>query len=148
MYIMPVLQPTANIQRHHHVASQMDALKLGELESDKLLTAVKEELDEFQTLTHNPKKDPQSLLKYQLEDEYGDALYSLLNVARFFKIDTLKALHRTLDKIELRLQVLKELSASPPEGNTKDVNKALWQQAKNLIRSRYPRPNGIQVTPS
>jgi uncharacterized protein YabN with tetrapyrrole methylase and pyrophosphatase domain len=129
------------LARHQRVATQMEQVTRQNRTDDQLLKAVTDELAEFNTLLSNPHQDPPSLLKYQLEDEWGDTLYSLLNVARRFHIDPAKALGRTLSKIELRLQVAKELSANlPPE----QINgQALWQQAKNLIRSRYPQPASI-----
>ena len=116
----------------------MDELFHENRTNEQLFNAVTEELAEFKALLANPQNDPPSLLKYQLEDEWGDTLYSLLNVARRFHIDPAKALSRTLSKIELRLQVLKELSNELP--SDKINGPIMWQKAKNLIRSRYPQP--------
>jgi tetrapyrrole methylase family protein / MazG family protein len=130
------------LTRANDIAKTMDRYQLSGTTSNELHKAVIDEMDEFKTIYQNPDKTPKSLLHYMLEDEYGDALYSLLNLGRQFNIDPYKALTRTLNKMELRLKVMKDISDKPLEQLTSQQNRTLWEHAKNLIRSRHPKPNG------
>jgi XTP/dITP diphosphohydrolase len=89
---------------------------------------VKEELAELEDELANGTPD-------RLEAEYGDVLFSLVNYARFLKINPENALERTNKKFIKRFQYL--------EKKAKDAGKALkdmslgemdiyWEQAKRL----------------
>jgi XTP/dITP diphosphohydrolase len=89
---------------------------------------VEEELNEFKAEVENGDKDA-------MESEYGDVLFSMVNYARFLKINPENALERTNKKFSKRFQYL--------ESKAKEVNKPLkdmtlaemdvfWEEAKSL----------------
>lgn len=89
---------------------------------------VEEELNEFQAEVKNGNQD-------QIESEFGDVLFSMINYARFLKINPENALERTNKKFTKRFQYL--------EQKAKDLGKPLsemtlaemdifWEEAKSL----------------
>jgi XTP/dITP diphosphohydrolase len=87
---------------------------------------VEEELSEFKTEVKNGDKQ-------RIEDEFGDVLFSMVNYARFLKINPENALERTNKKFVKRFQYL--------ENRAKEINKSLeemtlsemdyfWEEAK------------------
>jgi MazG family protein len=69
----------------------------------------------------------------ELEDEIGDLLFVLVNLARFMKVDPEQALRRTNAKFRARFgyieQRLAERGKTPAESSL-DEMEALWQEAK------------------
>jgi len=90
------------------------------------LAKVEEEWQEFRgALTLPP--DP------AWEEELGDLLFALVNVARFLKIDSENALRRTVYKFIKRFHVVERTLAKAgktPETATLDEMEAIWQAAK------------------
>jgi len=90
------------------------------------LEKVEEEWQEFrQALTLPP--DP------AWEEELGDLLFALVNVARFLKIDSEYALRRTIYKFIKRFNVVERTLAKQgktPETATLEEMEAIWQAAK------------------
>jgi len=69
------------------------------------------------------------------EEEFGDLLFSLINLARFLKVDPENALERTNQKFIRRFQYIEKQAAAMQ----RDLNKmsleemdALWDEAKKL----------------
>ena len=69
----------------------------------------------------------------ELEDELGDLLFVLVNLARFVKVDPEQALRKTNAKFRRRFgfieQKLAERGKKPEESNIQEME-ALWQEAK------------------
>jgi MazG family protein len=69
----------------------------------------------------------------ELEDELGDLLFVLVNLARFVKVDPEQALRKTNAKFRERFgyieRKLAERGKSPRESNIEEME-ALWQEAK------------------
>lgn len=97
-------------------------------EPQQVWEKVKEELQELQTEVAKGDKD-------QMENELGDVLFSLINYARFLKINPENALERTNKKFIKRFQYL--------EGKSLEINKSLkdmtlaemdvfWEEAKKV----------------
>ena len=92
----------------------------------EVLAKLDEELKEFDRARENGVQD-------QIEDELGDLLFVLVNLARFVKVDPEQALRRTNAKfrhrfghVERRLAVQgRQVSGTPIE-----ELEALWQEAK------------------
>lgn len=89
---------------------------------------VEEELEEFKnevTLNNNDR----------MESEFGDVLFSLINYARFLKINPENALERTNKKFTKRFQYLeqkaKSLNKSLEEMTLKEMD-VYWEEAKNI----------------
>lgn len=72
------------------------------------------------------------------EDELGDVLFSIVNYARFIKVNPDDALEKTNKKFITRFNYIEEKSKSEGRRITDlslDEMEAYWQQAKNLERS-------------
>lgn len=98
------------------------------------LQKAKEEFGEFEELldpAHLPA--PGTPAWDRLEDEFGDILFSLVNVARFLQIRSELALRRTIAKFYSRFRYM-EAEAAKQERSLKEMTLAemdlLWEQAK------------------
>ena len=65
-----------------------------------------------------------------IEDEFGDVLFTLVNLARHLKLDPDLALRRASDKFEGRFRQGEQLAGAPLSGFDDDRLDALWRQAK------------------
>ena len=94
--------------------------------ADQVLEKLREELAEFDAARRDGAPG-------QLEDELGDLLFVLVNLARFVKVDPEQALRKTNAKFRRRFgyveQKLAERGASPAESTIEEME-LLWQQAK------------------
>ncbi len=89
---------------------------------------VKEELQEFKDEIDNGNKDA-------MESEFGDVLFSMVNYARFLKINPENALERTNKKFSKRFQYLEEKAQAinkPLKDMTLAEMDVLWEEAKRL----------------
>ena len=93
---------------------------------EQVLDKLHEELAEFAEARRNPSHD-------ELEDEMGDLLFVLVNLARFVKVDPEQALRRTNAKFRRRFayieQKLAERGRKLEDSNIGEME-ALWQEAK------------------
>jgi ATP diphosphatase len=71
-----------------------------------------------------------------MEDELGDLLFVLANLARQLKIDPAKALRRANAKFELRFRAVEEAAGSREQLDEMELDEMedLWQQAKRRFR--------------
>lgn len=96
--------------------------------SHQVLEKVKEELEEFQHEVVENNKD-------KMEAEFGDVLFSLINYARFLKINPENALERTNKKFIKRFQYLenisKQLNKPLSEMTLAEMN-TYWEEAKKI----------------
>ena len=91
-----------------------------------MLDKLQEELAEFATARRNADPD-------ELEDELGDMIFVLVNLARFVKVDPEQALRRTNAKFRTRWSYIEARLSEQgrkPEDATIDEMEALWQEAK------------------
>jgi len=99
--------------------------------ADQVLEKLHEELDEFDSARRAGSSK-------QLEDELGDLLFVLVNLARFVKVDPEQALRKTNAKFRHRFgyveTTLAERGASPADSNIEEME-SLWQQAKSRERN-------------
>jgi nucleoside triphosphate diphosphatase len=94
--------------------------------TDQVLEKLEEERREFAEARARGSQD-------QIEDELGDLLFVLVNVARFVKVDPEQALRRTNAKFRERFgHVERRLAAQGKQvsGTPIDELEALWQEAK------------------
>jgi len=72
----------------------------------------------------------------EMEDELGDLLFVITNLARQLKIDPARALRRANAKFELRFRALEQAAGSRDqlESMSLDEMEALWQQVKRAQR--------------
>lgn len=70
----------------------------------------------------------------KIEEEIGDLLFSLVNLARFLRIDPETALRKTNRKFEKRFKRLEKLAQQKGK-NLKDMTlsemDSLWEEIKN-----------------
>ena len=96
--------------------------------AEDVLDKVKEEITEF-----NQEVEDQNLDK--MEDEFGDVLFSLINYARYLKINPESALERTNKKFIKRFKYIEESAKN--EGKvinelTLDQMEVFWNKAKKI----------------
>ena len=74
-----------------------------------------------------------------MEDELGDLLFVLANLARQLDIDPAKALRRANAKFELRFRAIEEAAGSRDALHNMELDEmeALWQQAKRRFREEH-----------
>jgi MazG family protein len=94
--------------------------------ASQVIDKLHEELAEFAEARAHGSRE-------QLEDELGDMLFVLVNLARFVKVDPEQALRRTNAKFRRRFgyveQKLAERGRSTRESNIQEME-TLWQEAK------------------
>ena len=95
---------------------------------DQVWEKVEEEIGELKAEIHNKNQDA-------TENEFGDVLFSLINYARFLKINPENALERTNKKFIKRFQYLeskaKTLQKSLSEMTLAEMD-VYWEEAKQL----------------
>ena len=82
-----------------------------------------EELSEFKQALQSEDKSHQ-------QAELGDLLFTLINIARWYKIDSFEALQETNQRFIGRLKIMERVAERPLSDHTLDELEALWQQAK------------------
>jgi uncharacterized protein YabN with tetrapyrrole methylase and pyrophosphatase domain len=78
-------------------------------------------------------KEPEDQRQSRLEDEIGDILFVIVNLARFLKIDSESALKRANRKFKSRFQYMEaELAKAGKnlDGTSLEEMESLWQRAK------------------
>jgi len=94
---------------------------------EEVADKVREEWQELRAAIETNKKD-------DIEAEFGDLLFSLMNYARYLNIDPENALERTNQKFRFRFQEIEKGALSAGK-NLKDMSleemDALWNQAKS-----------------
>jgi len=101
------------------------AVKVG-FEWDKietLLECVKSEFDEFQEACEECDFE-------HMEEEMGDILFAVVNLARWNKIDAEQALIKANDKFMKRFRKMEELAEKPLEEYSFEEFDDLWKKAK------------------
>jgi XTP/dITP diphosphohydrolase len=97
-------------------------------EPEQVWEKLEEELEEFQVEVAKDDKEA-------MEAEFGDVLFSMINYARFLKIDPENALERTNKKFIKRFQYLEQKAASQNK-QLSDMTLAemdvFWEEAKKL----------------
>jgi len=72
----------------------------------------------------------------EIEEELGDAFFALFNIARFLKIDPLKALERGRRKFEQRFRLVQKMikmeGKNPKDMSEKELD-TYWKKAKSTI---------------
>ena len=97
-------------------------------EPHQVFEKVEEELGELQNEINSGNQD-------QIESEFGDVLFSMINYARFLKVDPESALERTNKKFIKRFQYLeqksKELNKPLSEMTLSEMD-VYWEEAKKI----------------
>jgi XTP/dITP diphosphohydrolase len=93
---------------------------------DQVKAKVDEEMIELQTNIQN------NCTQEEIEDEYGDLLFALINYARFLKIDPETALEKTNRKFIRRFEYIERLAQKPLSDMSLDEMDLLWEEAKHM----------------
>ena len=95
-----------------------------------VLAKIREEIDEIEAEIDRPTQDPDAM-----EDELGDVLFAVANLARHLALDPEKALRRGNEKFRRRFAhieaTLAARGSSPAEASL-DEMEAIWTEAKKL----------------
>lgn len=97
-------------------------------EPHQVFEKVKEELEELQDEVNQSHQD-------KIESEFGDVLFSMINYARFLKVDPESALERTNKKFIKRFQYLEQKSKEinkPLSEMTLNEMDVFWEEAKKI----------------
>lgn len=87
-------------------------------------------LEEIQELKYNIENKKE---KIKIEEEFGDVLFSIVNYARFLKINPEDALRRTIDKFMYRFRKIEEHARKinkKPEDMTLEEMDEIWNNNK------------------
>ena len=97
--------------------------------AEDVLDKVKEEIIEFNQEVEDQNHD-------KMEDEFGDVLFSLINYARYLKINPESALERTNKKFIKRFKYIEESAINHGKvinELTLDQMEVFWNKAKNIL---------------
>lgn len=107
---------------------------------DKVKEEIEELTDAYGTREKRAAEADQAAMQRHLEDEMGDVLFSLVNLARFLKVNPEDAMRRATDRFADRFHFI-EAEASRTgrtlESMTLAEMDALWEKAKQKLS---PRP--------
>lgn len=74
--------------------------------------------------------------KSHMEEELGDILFAVVNLARWNKIDAEQALLKANKKFEKRFRKMEELATKSLNDYSFDEYDALWKQAKKSLENK------------
>ncbi len=94
--------------------------------TEQVWAKVEEEIGELHENIQN--KAPQA----DIEEEFGDVLFSLVNYARFIGVDPETALERVNRKFKSRFEYIESNAPKPLQDMTLAEMEVLWVEAKNL----------------
>ena len=98
-------------------------------DEETLYDCIKSEFQEFKQAKENGDK-------LNMEEEFGDILFAVVNLARWNKIDAEQALLKANKKFEKRFRKMEELAEKPLTEYSLDEYDKLWQQAKKEIKKQ------------
>lgn len=71
--------------------------------------------------------------------EMGDVLFTMVNIARWHKIDPEEALLMTIEKFKKRFQLMENMSQRPLKELTLLQLDSLWKKAKEETKAGKPK---------
>jgi len=107
------------------------AIKVGfEWDCEKTLyDCVYSEIDEFKEATESGDRE-------HMEEEMGDILFSIVNLARWNKLDAEQSLLKANKKFIKRFKKMEELATKPLQEYSFQEFDALWKQAKKALKGK------------
>ncbi len=101
---------------------------------DGAFKKIKEESDEFsEALKGGSSQD--------VEDELGDLLFAVVNVARFAHVESEEALTKATDKFAARFSLVEKMAAeqgTDMKNASPEALDELWEKAKKIIKEQTP----------
>ena len=117
------------ILKAHRIQQKVSSVGFDWKKHEDVLQKLDEEIFEFKEELNKKNKD-------NLEKEFGDILFSLINLSRHFKINPYDALEQTNIKFSKRFKYIeqktKKLKKQINDLNLKEID-ILWQQSKKEI---------------
>ena len=98
-------------------------------DENSLYECIMSEFEEFKRAKTNNDKD-------NMEEELGDILFAVVNLARWNKLDAEQALLKSNKKFMNRFRKMEELADKPLEKYTFDEFENLWKRAKEYYRAK------------
>ena len=98
-------------------------------DEETLYDCINSEFQEFKQAKENGDK-------LNMEEEFGDILFAVVNLARWNKIDAEQALLKANKKFEKRFRKMEELAEKPLTEYSLDEYNKLWKQAKKEIKKQ------------
>ena len=98
-------------------------------DENSLYECIMSEFEEFKRAKTNNDKD-------NMEEELGDILFAVVNLARWNKRDAEQALLKSNKKFMNRFRKMEELADKPLEKYTFDEFEKLWKRAKEYYRAK------------
>lgn len=98
-------------------------------DSDELWKKLLSEIDELKEALDSQKPDRQT----EVEDELGDVLFCLVNVARWNKLNPEESLIVAIEKFRKRYREMEKISERPLKELSKDELAITWQKAKTSL---------------
>ncbi len=95
-----------------------------------LLECINSEFEEFKEAAKENDKE-------HMEDEMGDILFAVVNLARWNKIDAEQALLHANKKFMTRFRKMEELATKPLEEYSFEEYDKLWKQAKQAVLEKH-----------
>jgi XTP/dITP diphosphohydrolase len=87
-----------------------------------------EELGEFKEALESDNKEHQ-------QEELGDLLFTIVNIARWYDLDPFEALQGTNRRFIQRLSIMEKFAPRPLTEYNIDELESLWQQAKAKLKN-------------
>jgi MazG family protein len=117
------------IHEAHQISSRAARVGFEWPDIEGVFDKLEEETRELREAMKGPENSRQS----RLEDEIGDILFVIVNLARFLRIDSESALKRANRKFKARFQYMESQLAKAGktlDGTSLDEMEGLWQEAK------------------
>ena len=118
------------LQRANKIQEKVSSVGFDWEDTQGVLDKVEEELNELkEEINQNSKNNP------RIEEEFGDLMFSMVNLSRFLKINPETALRKANQKFENRFQFVEKM-ANLEDKNLKNMSKEemeiLWQKSKKI----------------
>jgi MazG family protein len=97
---------------------------------EKLLS----EIDELHVELTRPEPE---INREEIELELGDVLFTLVNIARWQKMNPEESLLLAIDKFRTRFRKMEELTSRPLKELSKEELNDLWEEAKRRLRAQH-----------
>lgn len=120
------------IHEAHQISSRAARVGFDWPDVEGIFEKLQEEVRELKEVI---AEDNDKTRRERLEDEIGDMLFVMVNIARYLKIDSESALKRANRKFKARFQHMESELAQQGktvEETTLDEMEALWQKAKSV----------------
>ncbi len=95
-------------------------------DEDSLYECINSEFEEFKAAENTQNRE-------NMEEEFGDILFAVVNLARWNKIDAEQALLKANKKFMARFRKMEELAVKPLNEYSFEEYDALWKQAKAAV---------------